>query len=333
MSDIDAVLEALNARVEAPQNDEDLAMALTQRAAVYTAQGNLPRAEHDLKYASDAWFRLNKPAEHGRTEFARARLIAQADPRLAADFFRRAAALSRTGGDAQYEVKSREGIAAVLGSVEDYEGALAETQSLAMRLQELGDLKALAQNLRSQATLLQVLGRPNKALRAFDEAVSIAQAAGFDALALETRIDRRGQVSFTVHPDREPLDALVAEAERLELPTLESRARLQLASEQMRDGDVEGAAKTAEEARQAALEKVQPVVYLMACITLAEIREKQGDLPGVLQILLTCKKTLEQHLGPAAGRGLVHLLDAAEARWGPETTQAALQEYRRRVSR
>lgn len=324
-------LEALTRQVDEASDDEGLAMALSRRAALYVASGDHEHAELDLKFASDAWFRLDRPRDHGRSEYARARVVAQADLPRAVEYFRRAAALSRVGEDTEYELKARDGIAAAKGALGDYEGSLAEYQASADRLQQLGDGLALSANLRAQAALLQLVGRPNKALAAFDAAVDAA--AAHPAAALEARIERRGQVNFTVHPDREPLDALVAEAQALGLPTLAGQARLQLAAEQLREGDAATAAATAELARQQALEKVQPILYLMACITLAEARETLGDRPGVIEILLTCKQTLQEHLGRDAAAPVLKLLDAAEQRWGEQAMQEALVVYRKRAAR
>ncbi len=328
--EIAQALAELNRQVDGAEGEE-LALALTRRAALYTAQADYEKAEGDLKRASDAWFRLNRPRDQGRTEYARARIVAQADLPRAAEFFRRAASMARVGGDADTEIKCREGLAAALGALGDYEAALAETRATGERLGALGDALAHSANLRSQATLLQLVGRPNKALEAFDEAVRVAAEAGHTAAALQARIERRGQVQFTVSPEREPLDQLVAEAQALGLPTLAGQARLQLAAERLRLGHPVEAAALADEARQEALDHVQPVLYLMACIALGEAREAQGDRAGVIAILLTCKQTLQDTLGREAAQPVLRLLDALEERWGAEGLEVALAEYRERA--
>ncbi len=331
MEATEALVE-LSRRVEEAEDDEVLADALSRRAGLYTAQGNYEAAEKDIKQASDVWFRLDRPQEHGRTEYARARIVAQADIGVSTDIFRRAAAISRLAGDTDYELKSREGAAAALGSLGDYAGSLAEYQATAHRLEELGEPVALVRNLRSQAALLQLVGRPNKALQAFDAAVETARGSGNEVLALEARIERRGAVNLTVSPDREALDELVAEAQRLGVPALAGQARLQLAAEHLREGRIDEAAQAAEQARQEALEELQPIMYLMACITLSEAREAQGDRPGVIEILLTCKQTIQNHFGREAAEPVLKLLDALEDRWGAQGLEQALVVYRERMS-
>jgi hypothetical protein len=92
----------------------------------------------------------------------------------------------------------------------------------------------------------------------------------------------------------------------------------------------------AQAARRAALQSYDNnryLNYLLACLLISLIREKMGDYAGVIAILLTCKGTLEDHLGPIIGQQINPLLDALQPRWGEKQFQAALQRYREQMKR
>jgi len=82
------------------------------------------------------------------------------------------------------------------------------------------------------------------------------------------------------------------------------------------------------DAKEAALEAVDPFLYVLASAALAQAREAAGDRVGALTALFTCKASLEDLLGPEAGAQVVAMIDALEARWGAGAFQVALAAYR-----
>ncbi len=96
-------------------------------------------------------------------------------------------------------------------------------------------------------------------------------------------------------------------------------------------GEWEQAGEAAELARRHALEStdmVRYVRYLCACLVLALVQEKVGEDAAVLDTLLTCKNTLQRHLGDEIGVAMKELLDSLLPRWGEERFRVALATYR-----
>ena len=65
---------------------------------------------------------------------------------------------------------------------------------------------------------------------------------------------------------------------------------------------------------------------------MAEAQEMMGDRVGTLETLLTCKATLQDHVGPVAAQPARDMLEALRRRWGEEVVQEALAQYKARVS-
>lgn len=87
----------------------------------------------------------------------------------------------------------------------------------------------------------------------------------------------------------------------------------------------------AEAGRQEALQATDPMRYfryLSACFIIAAAHELTENYPAVIEILLTCKGTVEKTIGPEAGEAVRAFLDALPERWGAEKFQAALETYR-----
>ncbi len=97
-------------------------------------------------------------------------------------------------------------------------------------------------------------------------------------------------------------------------------------------GDIEAAEREAMAAREAALDTVDPVLYILACGAVARARDERGDRVGALTILFTCKASIEDLLGPEAGAQVVAMIEALEARWGGAAFAEVLEAYRRQFA-
>jgi tetratricopeptide (TPR) repeat protein len=166
----------------------------------------------------------------------------------------------------------------------------------------------------------------------YDAAVEAAERLGDTALHVRMRLERRGVVPVRT-PDRwEDWRCLLRDAHRLRTDRglvgeagevhLE-QAALALAGERLDQGVAFAAA-----ARQAALRAREPVLFLMACLLIAEGREGQGDHTGVLEALIGCRATLGRTFGPDYTHAVTTILDALEPRWGKPLFDRALEQYR-----
>ncbi len=97
-------------------------------------------------------------------------------------------------------------------------------------------------------------------------------------------------------------------------------------------GDLEATEREALAGRDAALDAVDPLLYVLSCGAIARVRDERGDRVGALAILFTCRASIEDLLGPGAASQVVPMIDALQARWGAEAFASALAEYRRRFA-
>lgn len=336
MSQFDpAALLKLDSLIAAARHTGDqttLSDLLLRRADVRLKQGRQPEALKDLASAADAFKALQDWRGAGRAHTLRGRLLAgQAGSFKACnDAFNEAAALIRIVDDGAPYAETLEHKAAAAMSAGAADIAGADYLELEEVYGRLGDPGALARVKVARAALHHQRGLPHKALTRFDEAVVLARQAGDPQALLHVRLARRAYTAQTRRPDSvEPLHELLEEAQGLGLSGPAAVAQVARASELARLGKHAQAAATAEQARQSALDADDPVLYLFACLLLAECREALSDRPGVLAILLTCKSTLDDRLGKAGGRPLVMVLDSLETRWGAAALQEALRTYRK----
>lgn len=330
-----AALVKLDSMVAAARYSDDhtkLADLLPRRADVRLKQGRQQEALEDLLAAADACVALKDWRKAGRAHLMRGRLLAGLEGKfeLSNSAYNDAAALVRIAGDmALYaEVLEHKAASARAAGANDIAGG--DYLELEETYTSSGDVKALAQLKLNRASLHHLAGLPHKALTRMDEAVALARQAGDPETLLHVRLARRAYTAQTRRDSSvEPLHELLEEAQGLGLSGPASIAHIARASELARAGKHAQAAAQAELGRQAALDGDDPVLYLFSCLLLAECREALEDRPGVLAILLTCKGTLEDRLGKAAGRPVVMILDSLEGRWGDAAVQEALRTYRK----
>ena len=241
---------------------------------------------------------------------------------------------ARLAGDPLTELKARQRIVRTWEEEQDWPAARAELEALLARVSDLGSDRGIADCRRHLATLEIFSGRPNAALAHAEVAITAAARTGDPALIAATRIERRALQSLALSTDRERegFADLRMLAENAGLTGLTSMVDLQEAAECLQAGQVKDGLAAAERGRVGALAAPDLLAYVQACLLIAEGRNEGGDRVGVLDVLLTCKATLEHHLGKEAGVAMVAVLDSLEGRWGAEALREARLGYRRQAA-
>lgn len=331
-------LEALDARLVQNRARRDLkgeAQVHAERAEVLTVAGDYAEAAAAMGRAAAAADDAGDFSTRAQYLYGEALLLGRLPKQeeQAERLLRRAAALARVTKQPVLEVKSLARVAEVAVSRGDWEEGLAAIDAAtAVAADHEEEPLLLVEMLRKRSAWLQGKGRTDRALDDLGHALVIAERLGDDKLALQLRFERRVLQDFTIaERPTESFAALLAEAEAKGLGGMASDIRLQRASAAARAGDYATALVDAEAARQAALTAPDPFKYVLACLLIAEALERSGDFAGVIGILLTCKKTLDAHLGPEAGRAVVAVLDSLERRWGREARDEALRLYREQI--
>ena len=314
------------------------AFALLQQGAAEDSAAALERATALAEQSGDG-------GEHAHYLYSHALVLSQlaAERERARTMWIRAADIARDAQRLDVQFKARQRLTQMRVEDGDLVGAIAEVTRVIEAMEALGEQgrqPGLAHALRDRARLHLRRGiseGDSAALESahadFGRADELARALELAELSLALRLERRSLEALM--PERAAaagdFAALRAEAEALGSNEVIGALAIEEASAAMRAGEHEDGLGHAERARQAALEGNEPVRYLIACMLIAEAREKLGDRAGVIAILLTCKASLEQLLGKAVGRELTRVLDSLEGRWGREGVATALAEYRART--
>ncbi len=248
------------------------------------------------------------------------------------DILHSAATTAKEAGNREREIEARQRIVQVHAGRQDHRAALSAQERVIELLWQGGPSRALAMAYRDSAAFHQMAGRLPRVFAALAKADAVAREAGDVGLAVQVRSQQLALSESDGGADRtEAYDELLAEAEGVGDASVLGSVQLEAAMAATRARNLERGLSLAEAARQSALGANEPERYLMACMVIAEVRETLGDRAGVIGILLTCKATLEQKLGPEAGRGVVQVLDSLAKRWGPEAVSEALEVHRGRM--
>jgi len=255
--------------------------------------------------------------------------------------YRQAATLFAQAGNLEAMVDARQRLAGLHASRGDFEQAALEMTATLEHFEEVDNpaLVVAAYRSRAQFRLLQT--------NLVGEGVQLALADLEAAIRIAAENEDRQTVA-SLQNQRQTLQNYAAGGGNLEqLSTLLQEAvkagnldattdiRLQQAQMLAGKGRYKQALEMAEAARQDALhgqDLGRYIRYLMACIIIAGIRDATNDRPGVIAILLTCKKTLENDLGQEVGQQINRLLDSLAERWGRDGLREALQTYRERMA-
>ncbi|MEZ4473240.1 MAG: transporter [bacterium] len=330
---IDAARAELNARLAVARDlrdrDQELDV-LIRLAALALGTGQPGDALPILNEARTmALHGAGTPLLVGRLNYVRGQAQARTggDPLPA---FRAATERFRAAGSRVDELRARLRVVETLQGRQQVEAAITELTGMIADLTEWGGDRGLVDCLRHRASLHGLMARFDAAAADHDAAVAAAERLGDRALSLRVRLERRAIVPFADGDAErwESWQALIAEAKALGDAASAGEIQLQRAAEALRADDYDQGLLFAAAARQAALDATEPVLYLMAGLLTAEAREGRGDDAGVIEILLTCKATLERAFGRELAEPVITVLDSLEPRWGEARFAAALGRYR-----
>lgn len=318
-----AAREAGDARAEAD--------ALQRIAGLMTASQRLDEASERLQSAALLYRSLGDLGKQADCLLMQGRMLARLPGRhveARAPLDEAASLYEATGALAtKYGQSALREIAGTYATDQDWPAASTALNRLVDVLRGSGQPADLAQALRARAMFEQGAGQFDAALVSYDAAVDAATQAAAPLPLLQLRLERR-VLRDVLNREAEPFSALLDEIETLGDPGLLNDVQLEQATAAVRAGRPRDALAHAQQARHAALQAGDPLRYLLACLVIAEVRDQNGDRPGVLAILLTAKNSLEQLLGPEAGQPIVMILDSLGQRWGKAELHTALQVYR-----
>lgn len=275
---------------------------------------------------------LGEHGEESRTLYALALLQARTAPRggAARHLLEEAESAARRSGDLRFLARVLDKRANFLVAEGKYAPALRLLADVAALHASCGDEDARFETLRRVAMLTQMLGRSGEAFDVLIDAMKDVPAS--PAQMVRARLELHLLARGAGVEGAEPLSNVLAAAEAQGDPAAAGYVRLQMAADALMAGDVAGGETLADAARGDALEATDPILYLNACLMIAEAREKQGDRVGMLTILFTCRSSLEDLLGPKAGQPVLALVHTLEEKWGADAFAAALQAYRAQFS-
>jgi len=287
------------------------------------------QAQSQAAQALALYEELGDTAKAARARYALGSLEAQASggTRTLEATLKRA----QEAGDPALVAKSAEKLAGVALKRQDYRAAGRYIELMAGAHADQGEVLAVVDDLRMRSFVFQLQGRPADAYTCISRALSISKQSGETARMLEMRLDLH---MLTRHPllddDLRPeeLDRLIDDAAAAEHPGMVGYARLARATAAIEAERVSEALPDAEAGRQAALEALDPTLYLMACLMIAEIQEKLGDRLKVLTILFTCQASLGDLLGEAAKAPVLQVITSLEERWGKTEFDDWMTRYR-----
>lgn len=329
--------EAESARLAAEGDALAAALALSEKAQLQAAVRAYDKAVHTLGECAALAQSANAPGPRAEYLHAQGLLLARVAGREgeAAQAFKSSTASARVADDAALEVRGLQRLAELDLNRGDMAGAVARMDLALTRAAEAGLEDTRVGLLRVRAVYLQTQGRLGAALADLDAAVALSEAAAEpdEHLTLQLRLERRVLGDLVAGgPKGESFDALGAAAEAAGALDIAADVRLQAGAERVRAGAFAEGLALGEQVRRLALETNDVYRYTLACMLIAEAQERLGDFAAVLGVLLGCKITLEQQVGPEAGQAVKAILQSLEKRWPPETLQAALAEHRRRVN-
>ncbi len=291
------------------------------------AAGDAPTARAALERTLALARQVADADEEARALYALALLQQRMAPQggVARHLLEEAEAAARRGGDLPFLAKVLDKRAGLLVAEGKPLLAAKLLNDVAALHGTCGDHDARLDVLRRLAMLLQVAGKPGEAFDILADALAESRAgpAQLVRARLELHLLARG-----AGLEGEPLQQLVDEAMEIGDTGAAGYVRLQMAADALQARDAVGGEALADGARRDALDCTDPILYLNACLLMAEARDQRGDRVGMLTILFTCKASLQDILGEQGARPVLALIESLEARWGPEVFGAALEGYR-----
>lgn len=223
---------------------------------------------------------------------------------------------------------------------EDFAAASILAAIMAQELESWPEAKpALYAALRYRARFEQIVGTAKsnrfileKAVAAQTRAVKVALEMRDVAATIRARLELQALHNLMGrHAEPIAFGKLIDLARAAGDEALVGDLLLERAATSIREGRLVIGESEAQEVRQRAMAGRDPTRYLLACMLIAEARERRDDRPGVIEILLTCKATLEAEVGLGVGEQVKQVLDSLVYRWGETAMREALVTYRQRM--
>ncbi len=320
------------------------AKLLVDLATAETAMHDLPAGVAALERAAGLYALAGRTAEESKVRYGLSLLSWKHRPgsTTALKHLEDAEALARRAGDLALLARVLDRKAGMAMAAQAYPEAARLLNDVAALRESIGDADGRLDAIRRMASVASLMGEPKRAFELLSEGLVDAAAGPADVLRARLELNLLARSARTAQTGEldpkfagvraEPLGVLLADALAAGDRSGAGYVRLQMAADANLAKRHDEAASYAESARQDALELTDPMLYLLACLSIAEAREKLDDRVGVLTILFTCRATLQDLLGEAAGRPVLGVVESLEKRWGPAVFDPALAEYRRRVA-
>ncbi len=328
-------LEELERRLAACRKANDLSGAadlLARRSGAELQGGKAQKALASMAEATSLFQRAKNSNGEAKSRFGEALVqsVLGAPAKTQQELLRKSIQLATDAKDLVQEMKSRKRLAEILASDNKLPAAESEVTRMIQRLEAIQLDRGLVDVYRHRGSLKMARGRMNDALSDYDKSLDAANRVGDEELRLTVRVERRAVQTYALagKKDIEPFSELLADAQALGDEQLAGLVLLQEASEHLQAGRHEQGEQKALEGEAAALAAPSPVLYVFACMLIAEAREGLSNRVGVIEVLLTCKSTLEAYFGPEMAKQVVLVLDSLRRRWGDDEVEKAKAGYR-----
>ncbi len=336
-----ALLDNLNRQLKELTAGNEVAMAvatLAQRGVVYAARQKWTESAQAFDQVAQLAMRTGDVAGVAMARYSQGVALFYLSERHAEarQVLEQAVALAEQVGQSTLAAKGHFILATFRLNAGDTPGAVAELTTAIDQL-DAGSEPGFAVQLyqaRANMTLLQI--ELDQARADLEQALTLAQGAGDKALIFGVQFDQQllehysaGGDGLAPAPD-EMFKSLQVLARKAGAKQLGKFVKLDRAISFLQANEPQKAHRLAQAVRQDALQSTDPtryMRYLMACLVISQTREAMDDRVGVLDVLLTCKQTLEGALGKAAGRLVVPFLDTLQSRWGPQALREAFQTH------
>ncbi len=323
--------------LQATGNQAEETIARGRKAALYASMQEWAAAATEFDLAAQVAASAKEVFVEAQSRYAQGLALENLPEQreTAQESFRRAADLFEISGHQARVVQAHQRIAALNIAAGKTQDAVEEITAVIDQLDGPGQPQLLIELYRTRANTHLLGERFDQALADLKSALVIAQRSGDDKLVLQVQVELTVLQSLQTGDYAPDLfSTFLQQAQQMGNLPLTSDLQIQQAASALQSGNYKKALRKADAARQAALQAddlARYLRYLIACLVIAAARENLRDRPGVLAILMTCKKTLEQHLGREVGQMMNQVLDALAIRWGKEGLTEALRVYRERV--
>lgn len=303
-------------------------------AVIEAASGRMEEAKKHARAAEALHVAAGRGAEAALAAYVLGILEARVPEaaRQASATLERALAGFRTAGQEVMAGRALGKLSAIAGAGEDFAAAAALLAEADVAYRRGGDEQRRTETLRLRALVLMLAGRRDEAFASMGSAVELASAHGSADLALALRLDRVRL--FADDPTAPELDdsaeRVLSDAEQTGLG-IPVHVQVDQAAALVREGRGDEALAAAEAAADAAMDAVDPIAYLLACLVRVDAHELRGDLTEALASLFQGQANLGELLGEAAQPPVLAYISSLVERWGEPAFDAALLEYRARV--